>query len=90
MVQKRSTTSRKVTKSAKAPVKRHTTAKKSSRKPAMQSFRVVKEPRNFMTVSFSEDTLHWIIIGAVILMFAFLIASMHIRIESLYDALNAV
>lgn len=87
MATKKSATKTNKATAKRAPAKRATT-RKVTQKKSMKSFRLAKESRDFKQMKFSDDTLHWIIIGAVIVLFAFWIASINITVNDIYNELQ--
>ena len=66
------------------PVKKTTKKRTSTKKQALQSFKLAPEPRPFLTIQITEDTLHWIIIGAAVLCFGLMLSTMEIQLYNMY------
>ncbi len=71
-------------KSSTKPVKKTTTKRATPKKQQLRSFHLGPEPRPFLTVQITEDTLHWVIIGAAVLCFGLMVSTMQIQLFNLY------
>lgn len=89
------------TKAKTAPKKsapKKTTAKKTPAKKAAapvksvasepQSFRVSKPTRPFMTFSFTRETIYWLVLGLVVILFTLWIMKIQNDISNLYDQIE--
>lgn len=68
------------TKSVKKTTKKRTAPKQQ----AFQSFKLAKEPRPFLSVAVTDDTLHWVIIGAAVVCFGLMVSTMQIQLYELF------
>ena len=66
------------------------TSTKTNRKPkaSAQSFRVTKPATPFLHFDFTIQTVYWLILGALFISVALWIASLNLRIQSLYDQID--
>jgi hypothetical protein len=61
---------------------------KASAKTSAQSFRVTKPATPFLHFDFTIQTVYWLILGALFISVALWIASLNLRIQSLYDQID--
>ncbi|MBP7760686.1 hypothetical protein KA093_02730 [Candidatus Saccharibacteria bacterium] len=78
----------------KAPVKK--TVKKSpvksASRPATVSHQTFKRSANstqFMQARFTEQTVYWLIIGAAVIGLAVWVLSIQVRLDDMYDSIDA-
>ena len=76
------TTTKKTTAAKKAP------AAKKAHVAEAQSFRVSKPTRPFMTFSFTRETIYWLILGVVVILFTLWIMKIQNDISYLYDQIE--
>lgn len=91
----------KKTPAKKAPVKkastpRKSTAKKSSAKKSVSSRATLRrhvslqpEDSAFMTFRITKQTLYWLVLGAVVIMFTLWLTKLQADIQDLYDQIDA-
>ena len=81
---KKPTTSKTVAKSAtkKAP------AKKTAAAASPQSFRVTRAQKPFMTLAFTRESVYWLILGVVVILFTLWIMKIQNDISYLYDQIE--
>ena len=72
----------------KAAPKRTTTRKRVIKKQPTRSFRVSKDNKPFMSVGFGRETVYWLILGAVVILFSLWIANLQAEINQIYDHIN--
>jgi len=95
MATKKTTTKKAPVKKASAPKKR--TAKKSPVKKSSSSsllslrnqIRLEKEDSAFMTFRVTRQTLYWLVLGAVVIMFTLWLTKLQSDIQDLYDQVDA-
>jgi hypothetical protein len=76
-----------------ATAKKKTTAKttrkaKTTAQKSVKSFRVAKPASPFFHFDFTIQTVYWLILGALFISVALWIASLNLRIQSLYDQID--
>ncbi len=89
MATKKSST--KKTPATKKPAARKSAAKKSS--PKRLSLRshvgLRSEESEFMTFQITKQTLYWVVLGAVVIMFTLWLSKLQSDIQTLYDQIDA-
>lgn len=75
----------KKTTSKKAPAKKRSSATKTSK---VRSFHVAPPDRPFLTFVFTTQSFYWVLIGASVLAVGIYVATLQIRVNSLYDQLD--
>jgi hypothetical protein len=85
----KSTTS-KATNAKKAPVtrKKSQVKKASSKNQTVKSFRVSKPEQPFMTFNLTRQTVYWLVLGAVVVVFALWITKLQADVQSIYDTID--
>ncbi|MDB5177705.1 MAG: hypothetical protein JWO61_88 [Candidatus Saccharibacteria bacterium] len=78
------TTSKKAPTKKASPKKRSSTSKASS----VRSFHVAPPDRPFWTFLFTTQSFYWVLIGASVLAVGIYVATLQIRINSLYDQID--
>lgn len=53
-----------------------------------KSFAIVKEEKPFLTFRVTKETLYWVILGAVIIMFTVWIMKLQSDIQEIYDQID--
>lgn len=89
-------TPKKSTTTKKAPVKKATTVrtttaprkKTPAKNQAVRSFRVTKNPEDFMTFRINRQTIYWIIFGTAVIALALWVMSLQRDINDLYDQID--
>jgi hypothetical protein len=72
-----------------ATAKKKTSTKTNRKqKTSAQSFRVTKPATPFLHFDFTIQTVYWLILGALFISVALWIASLNLRIQSLYDQID--
>ncbi len=87
----------KKTKSAAAKTRTKTTVKKAPSTPkkvnkqtsSVRSFRLVESEEPFFTFSFTRESVYWLILGVVVIVFGLWIAQLQADIETIYDNIDA-
>ena len=74
------------TKSTKRPTKKSNS--KAAKSNSVQPFRLQPETEPFMTFRLNRQTLYWVIIGAVALLFAAWIMKLQSDIQTVYDRID--
>lgn len=75
----------KKTTSKKAPAKKRSSSVKT---PQMQSFHVAPRDRPFWTFLFTTQSFYWVLIGASVVAVGVYVATLQLRVNSLYDQLD--
>lgn len=83
----------KKTTSKKAPTKKKSTVKRASAKAQSSSrlsaVRLQPETKPFMTFQLTKETVYWIVLGAVVILFTIWLMRLQMDIQSLYDDIDA-
>lgn len=85
MATKKKTTPKKT---VKAPAKKRTV--RAKKVAAMRSFRVSKPETPFFTLSFTRQSLYWLVIGVITIVFTLWILKLQSDIEAIYDSIEQV
>ena len=72
----------------KAPTKQATTVRRSKATPAYQSFKLSSDPQKFMSTTLTIQTLYWVILSLVVLLFGLWMIDTNARIQELYDSID--
>lgn len=85
----KTTTTKAPTKRKAAP--RKAAAKKTTRKsvPLTSQIGLRKEETDFMTFRITRQTLYWIVLGAVVILFTMWLMKLQADVQSLYDQIDA-
>lgn len=85
--------------SKKAPVKKASTARKSATKKStkrtvgsralLRHVSLQPEDAAFMTFRITKQTLYWLVLGAVVIMFTLWLMKLQTDIQDLYDQVDA-
>lgn len=80
----------KKTTSKKAPIKKSAPKKRSSVTKAskVRSFHVAQSDRPFWSFIFTTQSFYWVLIGASVIAVGIYVATLQIRVNSLYDQLD--
>jgi len=77
-------------------IKKTNTKKTAVKKPRakaraseVRSFHVAPVDRGFWSFGFTQQSLYWVIIGAAVLSVGIYVASLQVKINSLYDLVDA-
>ena len=77
----------------KKPAAKRPTAKKSTKKSASAGLRshiaLRPEETDFMTFRITRQTLYWVALGAVVILFTIWLMQLQADIQSLYDQIDA-
>lgn len=84
-------------KAAKATTKKKTVTTKATKKPTTVTRKTTTKkkisaaaaPTPFMQPKVTQDSLHWLIFGAVAILFAMYIYTLDARVRDLYDQIDA-
>ena len=91
----------KKTTTKKTPVKKASTARKSSPKKSTNKksvsavaslrnqLRLQREETEFMTFRITRQTLYWLVLGVVVIMFTLWLTKLQADIQDLYDQIDA-
>lgn len=75
------------------PTKKKSTVKRSSAKTksstGLSSIRLQPETKPFMTFQLTKETVYWIVLGAVVILFTIWLMRLQMDIQSLYDDIDA-
>ena len=87
---KNKSTTSKATNTKKAPLvrKKSQVKKASSKYQTIKSFRVSKPEQPFMTFSLTRQTVYWLVLGVVVIVFALWITKLQSDIQSIYDTID--
>ncbi|MDQ5932260.1 MAG: hypothetical protein QG649_345 [Patescibacteria group bacterium] len=85
----KTTTTKAPTKRKAAP--RKAAVKKTTRKsvPLTSQIGLRKEETDFMTFRITRQTLYWIVLGAVVILFTMWLMKLQADVQSLYDQIDA-
>jgi hypothetical protein len=86
---KKTTTTKTTVKKKAAP--RKSAAKKSSvkRVPLAAQIGLRREETDFMTFRITRQTLYWLVLGAVVILFTVWLMKLQMDIQTLYDQIDA-
>jgi len=86
---KKTTTTKSTVKKKTAP--RKAAAKKSSAKraPLVRQIGLRPEETDFMTFRITRQTLYWLVLGAIVILFTVWLMKLQMDIQSLYDQIDA-
>lgn len=87
---KSSTTRKKSSTNPKARSKVTRKAPPKKRTNAQRSFKVSKPITPFFTFQLTKQTLYWLVIGGVVLLFGIWLLELQSDIQSIYDSIDAV
>ena len=73
-------------KSTKTTVKKAT---KPARKGSVRALKLQREQEDFMTFRVNRETVYWMVLGAVVILFAMWILQLQSDIQKLYDQIDA-
>lgn len=82
----------KKTTTKKAPAKKKSTAKRASAKASaspLSAVRLQPETKPFMTFQLTKETIYWLVLGAVVILFTVWLMRLQMNIQSLYDEIDA-
>lgn len=80
---KKPTTSR--TTAAKKPTAHKKTVAKAAKAPVVRSFRLCPEPQPFMSTSPTVQSIYWLIIGVLVLVFVAWAMALTAQVQAIYD-----
>lgn len=84
------TTKKKPASKAKATkVRSAAPRKKSNKKQPVRSFRVAKPESPFFTFSITKQTVYWLVLSAVVLVFGLWLIKLQSDIQGIYDSIDA-
>ncbi len=86
------TTTKKAPAKKKPAVKTSKTAVKRVHKPARKSSRMLAiqpEQEDFMNFRVNRETVYWVVLGAVVIIFAMWIMQLQADIQKIYDDIDA-
>lgn len=77
--------------SKKAPTKKKSTVKRSKTQSssALGTVRLQPETKPFMTFQLTKETIYWVVLGAVVILFTIWLMRLQMDIQSLYDDIDA-
>ncbi len=77
--------------SKKAPTKKKSTVKRSKAQSssALGSVRLQPETQPFMTFQLTKETVYWLVLGAVVILFTIWLMRLQMDIQTLYDDIDA-
>lgn len=81
---------------SKAPAKKPTrkpvraTATRSAKKKGYQSFQLAESQEPFMQVAITRQTIYWLILGAVVVVFGWYLMSMYQSIQDIYIQIDEI
>jgi len=76
----------------KKTAQKKTTVKKPrayAKSTSVKSFHVAPRQQDFWALNFTQQSLYWVIIGAAVLAVAIYVATLQIKINELYDQVDA-
>ena len=82
----------KKTTTKKTPAKKSTVKRKSAKTSApsvLSSVRLERETRPFMTFSITRETVYWLVLGAVVILFTIWLMRLQMNIQALYDDIDS-
>jgi hypothetical protein len=83
----------KKTTSKKAPTKKKSTVKRASAKTrstaVLGPIRIQPETQEFMTFRLTKETVYWLVLGAVVILFTIWLMRLQMDIQALYDDVDA-
>ena len=86
MATKKATSTKKPTTRKKASAVR--SKKSKSQTSAVRSFRVSKPDTPFMTFSITRQTVYWLVLGLIVIVFGFWINKLQSDISDIYDSIE--
>lgn len=81
----------KKTTTKKAPAKKKSTAKRASAKASaspLSAVRLQPETKPFMTFQLTKETVYWLVLGAVVILFTIWLMRLQMNIQALYDEID--
>lgn len=82
------TSTKKVT-SKKAPVKKSAARKASSKSRVSAAIALTPETGDFMTFRITRQTVYWLVLGTVVVLFSIWILRLQSEVQSIYDKIEA-
>jgi len=70
-------------------VRSKTPRKKSTKKQEVRSFRVAKPETPFLTFSITKQTIYWLVLSVVVLVFGLWLIKLQSDIQAIYDSIDA-
>lgn len=86
---KKPATKARTAKTSATKVRSSTPRKKSSKKQEIRSFRVAKPDTPFLTFSITRQTLYWLVLAGVVLVFGLWLIKLQSDIQAIYDSIDA-